>query len=130
MSKKIFSIKYDTISTNYPNGRIFDNEKQHTLYIDEVVNLLNWLNSENKELKQENKKLKEEWEFSFRTEMAHHRFEEKELKEKIRKQQSTITELNKQNEQLRKELDSFNPVMFQDMRKGTIILYSKGGIDE
>ena len=84
MSKKIFSIKYDT---NYPNGRIFDNEKQHTLYIDEVVNLLNWLNDENKELKQE-------------------------------------------NEQLRKELDSFNPVMFQDMRKGTIRLYSKGGIDE
>ena len=127
MSKKLFSIKYDT---NYSNGRIFDNEKQHTLYIDEVVNLLNWLNDENKELKQENKKLEEEGEFSFRTEMAHHRFEEKELKEKIRKQQSTITELNKQNEQLRKELDSFNPVMFQDMRKGTIILYSKGGIDE
>lgn len=84
MSKKLFSIKYET---NYPSGMIFDNEKQHTLYIDEVVNLLNWLNSENKELKQE-------------------------------------------NEQLRKELDSFNPVLFQDMRKGTIRLYTKGGIDE
>lgn len=84
MNKKIFSIKYDT---NYPSGRIFDNEKQHILYIDEVVNLLNWLNSENKELKQENK-------------------------------------------QLRKELDSFNPVMFQDMQKGTIRLYSKGDTDE
>lgn len=29
-------------------------------------------------------------------------------------------------EQLRKELDNFKPVMFQDMRKGTVILYSKG----
>lgn len=130
MSKKLFSIKYDTISTNYPNGRIFDNEKQHTLYIDEVVNLLNWLSSENKKIKQENKKLKEEWEFSFRTEMALHRVVEKELKEKIREQQSTITKLNKQNKQLQKELNDFKPVMFQDMLKGTIILYSKGGTDE
>lgn len=130
MSKKLFSVKYDIISTNYPNGRIFDNEKQHTLYIDEVVNLLNWLSSENKELKQENKKLKEEWEFSFRTELALHRVVEKELKEKIREQQSTITELNKQNKQLQKELNDFKPVMFQDMLKGTIILYSKGGTDE
>lgn len=130
MNKKLFSIKYDTISTNYPNGRIFDNEKQHTLYIDEVVNLLNWLNSENKELKQENKKLKEEWEFSFRTEMALHRVVEKELKEKIKEQQDIITELNKQNKQLQKKLNDFKPVMFQDMRKGTIRLYSKGGIDE
>lgn len=58
MNKKRFSIKYNTTSTNYPSGRIFDNEKQHSLYIDEVVNLLNWLNNENKELKQENNQLK------------------------------------------------------------------------
>lgn len=58
MNKKRFNIKYDTASTNYPSGRIFDNEKQHTLYIDEVVNLLNWLSNENKELKKENKQLK------------------------------------------------------------------------
>ena len=60
MNKKRFSIKYDTFSTNYPSGRIFDNEKQHTLFIDEVVNLLNWLNNENKELKKENNQLKKE----------------------------------------------------------------------
>ena len=59
MSKKLFSIKYDTISTKYPSGRMFDNEKQHNLYIDEVVNLLNWLSDENKEFKQENGRLKE-----------------------------------------------------------------------
>lgn len=58
MNKKQFSIKYNTTSTNYPSGRIFDNEKQHSLYIDEVVNLLNWLSNENKELKQENNQLK------------------------------------------------------------------------
>lgn len=34
--------------------------------------------------------------------------------------------LRKENEQLRKELDNFKPVIFQDMRKGTVILYSKG----
>lgn len=41
-----------------------------------------------------------------------------------------LNELAEENEQLRKELDSFNPVIFQDMRKGTVILYSKGDIDE
>ena len=39
--------------------------------------------------------------------------------------------LKKENERLRKDLDNFKPVMFQDVRKGTvIILYSKGDIDE
>ena len=38
--------------------------------------------------------------------------------------------LRNENEQLRKELDNFKPVMFQDVRKGTVILYSKGDIDE
>ena len=33
--------------------------------------------------------------------------------------------LKKENEQLRRELDSFHPVMFQDMRKGTVVLYLK-----
>ena len=46
------------------------------------------------------------------------------------KQLERITALEKENEQLRKELDSFHPVMFQDMRYGTVTLYSKGGIDE
>ena len=59
MNKKRFSIKYNTTSTNYPSGRVFDNEKQHTLYIDEVVNLLNWLINENKKLKEENASLKQ-----------------------------------------------------------------------
>lgn len=41
-----------------------------------------------------------------------------------------LNELAEENEQLRKELDNFKPVMFQDMRKGTVILYSKGDINE
>lgn len=43
--------------------------------------------------------------------------------------ESKITTLEKENEQLRKELNNFKPVMFQDIR-GTVILYSKGDIDE
>ena len=35
--------------------------------------------------------------------------------------------LSKENEQLKQELEMFKPVMFQDMRKGTVILYRKGG---
>ena len=37
---------------------------------------------------------------------------------------------NKENKELQTELDSFRPVLFHDMRIGTITLYSKGGIDE
>lgn len=38
-----------------------------------------------------------------------------------------LNEQQAEIERLRKELDNFKPVMFQDMRKGTVILYSKGG---
>ena len=48
----------------------------------------------------------------------------------IKTMMSNMKKLEKENEQLRKELDSFHPVMFQDMRYGTVTLYSKGGIDE
>lgn len=41
-----------------------------------------------------------------------------------------LNELSEENERLQQELDSFHPVMFQDMRRGTVTLYSKGGIDE
>ena len=66
------------------------------------------------------------------------------LFDKLNEQQSIIGEqkiaidemltdyknLEKENEQLRKELDNFKPIMFKNMQKGTIILYFKGGIDE
>ena len=63
------------------------------------------LKEKNEQLKEENKKLIEEWEFSFRTEMAHHRFAEKELQEKIREKQATINKLKEENEQLKKARD-------------------------
>ena len=50
---------------------------------------------------------------------------------------SNMEKLEKENEQLRKEnkelqteLDSFRPVIFHTMQRGTITLYTKGGIDE
>lgn len=54
------------------------------------------------------------------------------LEKFIQNQQATIQSLKEENEQLRKELDNFRPVMFQDMRKGTVILYTKkfGNNDE
>ena len=48
----------------------------------------------------------------------------------IKRLEYKVQKFKEENEQLRKELDSFNPVMFQDMQKGTVTLYSKGGIDE
>ena len=45
-------------------------------------------------------------------------------------QQQMIFKLKEENEQLRKELDTFKPVMFQDVRKGTVMLYSKGDSNE
>ena len=50
------------------------------------------------------------------------------LDTKVRESRKAISKLQKENEQLQKELDNFKPVMFQDMRKGTVILYSKGDI--
>lgn len=52
------------------------------------------------------------------------------LAEQLLKTEKQNKGLKEENEQLRKELDSFKPVMFQDMRKGTITLYSKGDTDE
>lgn len=40
-----------------------------------------------------------------------------------------LNSLANENEQLRGELDNFRPVIFQDIQ-GTVILYSKGDIDE
>lgn len=55
------------------------------------------------------------------------RLSEMEIVDLLNEQQVTISRLEEENEQLRNELDNFRPVMFQDMRKGTVILYSKGG---
>lgn len=50
-----------------------------------------------------------------------------ERKEDAQKVCNYLNKLIEENKQLRNELDNFKPVMFQDMQKGTVILYSKGG---
>lgn len=39
-----------------------------------------------------------------------------------------LNELHDENEQLKQELNAFKPVVFQDTRKGTVILYGKGDV--
>ena len=41
MSEQRFTLRTNSVSINYPSGRIFDNKKQHSLYLNEVVDLLN-----------------------------------------------------------------------------------------
>lgn len=83
MSEKRFTLRTNSVSTNYPSGRIFDNKKQHSLYLDEVVDCLNeqqatieqlqricetinslyninHLREENEQLKKENRVLKKD----------------------------------------------------------------------
>ena len=52
-----------------------------------------------------------------------------EIVDLLNEQQENINKLKEENEHLRKELDNFRPVLFQDIQ-GTVILYSKGDIDE
>lgn len=82
----------------------------------ELVDLLNSLSKENEQLRQfinNGKRLSVK-------ELMDNINENLVLKKKIRG-------LEKENDKLKKELDNFKPVMFQDMRKGTVILYSKEG---
>ena len=44
----------------------------------------------------------------------------------IKRLEYKVQKFKEENEQLRKELDDFKPVLFNDIRKGTVILYSKG----
>lgn len=48
-----------------------------------------------------------------------------EQQDTITEQDEKIKEVKTENEQLQRELDCFHPVMFQDMRKGTVVLYLK-----
>lgn len=100
MSEKRFTTKGIIIS----NYGVWDTDDKPYAN-DDVVDLLNGQQAILNELKEENKELREEWVFSFRTERAYHRVAEKELKEKIREQQATIFALKEENEQLRKKLE-------------------------
>ena len=105
MSEKRFAIKpqddYWAVIDNHNDDKVCIINGIHTEI--EAIWLCDFMNEQQatiNELKEENKKLIEEWEFSFRTEMAHHRFAEKELQEKIREKQATIKSKDKQLERL------------------------------
>ena len=90
-----------------------------------ACNLCDLLNEQQKEiddLKEENKQLRQQAqnakEIAVKNDMQY---------QICRKEKEDFQDMC---EQLRKELDNFNPVMFQDMRKGPVILYSKGDIGE
>ena len=108
MSEKRFVIDEEGISDNKTD--------KWYCWKEEVVDLLNEQQATISQLEEENKKLIEEWEFSFRTEMAHHRFAEKELQEKIREKQATISRLEEKNGALKKFIkDNFDEMMDSKM---------------
>lgn len=82
--------------------------KGRRLSVKELMDNMN----ENKLLRKENEQLKQEHKIA--------------IDEMI----TDYKNLEKENKELQTELDSFRPVLFHDMRIGTITLYSKGGIDE
>lgn len=101
MSEKRFTFKCkDNICSIFDNGL--------WLKIEEIVELLNNLHQENQILETYCKVQNESKEYW----------------------RNKAKRLEEENEQLRKELDTFKPVMFQDVRKGTVILYSKGDSNE
>lgn len=99
------------------NGWVVDDNSREKFYLTpkEVVKLLNELNDER---------------MMYKTTIDKRIVE---LEEDINDYHNALFDLHKkydklekENEKLRKELDNFKPVMFQDVRKGTVILYSKG----
>lgn len=95
--------------------RLFDklNEQQSIIRKDEIA--IKTMMSNMEKLEKENEQLRHEIEIEKKWQLAQDRY---------------YVKIKEENEQLRKELDNFKPIMFQNMQKGTIILYSKGGIDE
>lgn len=102
------------ITTNPKNQSVAFDEKQKKHYIGiGLEDLLNEQQARIKELEEENDILEQKLQTRY---IVNKQYEEKER-------------LKKENEQLRRELDGFHPVMFQDIRKGTVVLYCKGDID-
>ena len=93
MSEKRFTLEQWTEESLYFSDGEFSAHMSIGYICKKVEKKLNEQQATINELKEENKKLREEWEFSFRTELAHHRVAEKELQEKIREQQATICKL-------------------------------------
>lgn len=78
-------------------------------------------------LKEENRKLKkaEKINMEYAEQIVEENHKLRIAKNDLRREKE---QLQKENEQLQKELDNFKPVMFQGMRGGAVILYSKNPI--
>lgn len=122
--------RFVIISTDEFEGRIYDRFDDEFLNLEQILDLLNDYEKnililtmmdlpemENMLIKQSSIIRKDE--IAIETMMSN--------MEKLEKENE---QLRKENKQLQTELDSFRPVLFHDMRIGTITLYSKGGIDE
>lgn len=94
-------------------------KQEHKIAIDEMI-------TDYKKLEKENERLNND--FHFLKEI--HQEGSKSCEKWKQYKEAQIQQLEKENKQLRTELDSFRPILFHDMRIGTITLYSKGGIDE
>ena len=129
MSEKRFVYHEEYFPLNV--REIIDDETGETYGCEDATDVLNELFDENEQLKEENKQLKKSEKIN--TDYAEQIVEENQKlrisKNDLRREKE---QLQKENEQLRKELDNFRPVMFQDMREGTVILYIKkfGNNDE
>ena len=129
MSEKRFLYHEEHFPLNV--REIVDNEIGETYDCEDATDVLNELFDENEQLKEENKQLKKSEKIN--TDYTEQIVEENQKlrisKNDLRREKE---QFQKENEQLRKELDNFRPVMFQDMRKGTVILYTKkfGNNDE
>ena len=100
--------------------RLKDNETGIMHMTCDVVDLLNFQNTQIKILKEENEQLRQ-----FITKGR--RLSVKELMENTNENEllkKKIMELEKENKELQTELDSFRPVIFHTMQRGTITLYT------
>lgn len=140
--------RFVIISTDEFEGRIYDRFDDEFLNLEQILDLLNDYEKniviltmmelpeiENMLIKQLSIIRKDE--IAIETMMSNMEKLEKENEQLKQEHKITIDEmitdykkLEKENKQLRTELDSFRPVLFHDMRIGTITLYSKGGTDE
>lgn len=122
--------RFVIISTNEFEGRIYDRFDDEFLNLEQILDLLNDYEKnililtmmklpemENMLIKQSSTIRKDE--IAIETMMSN--------MEKLEKENE---QLRKENKQLQIELDSFRPVIFHTMQRGTITLYSKGGINE
>lgn len=140
--------RYVIISTDEFEGRIYDRFDDEFLNLEQILDLLNDYEKniiiltmmdlpemENVLIKQSSIIRKDE--IAIKVMMSN--MEKLEEKNKQLKQEHKIAidemitdykNLEKENKELQKELDSFKPVLFHTMQRGTITLYTKGGIDE